>query len=90
VHAIVRDLSRGGMFIETDVLDPVGTPCEVTALPNGYAALRLTGVVAHVAGDATLAHLSGLGIQIVGGSPEALRWLERTVSRFGRAIFDPD
>jgi pSer/pThr/pTyr-binding forkhead associated (FHA) protein len=90
VHAIVRDLSRGGMFIETDVLDPVGTPCEVTALPNGHAALRLTGVVAHVAGDPTLAHLSGLGIQIVGGSPEALRWLERTVARFARAIFDPD
>ncbi len=90
VHAIVRDLSRGGLFIETDVLDPVGTPCEVTALPNGHAALRLTGVVAHVAGDATLAHLSGLGIQIVGGSPEALRWLEKTVARFSRAIVDPD
>ncbi len=90
VHALVRDLSRGGMFIETDVLDPVGTPCEVTALPNGHAALRLTGVVAHVAGDASLAHLSGLGIQIVGGSPEALRWLERTVARFARAIVDSD
>lgn len=88
VHAIVRDLSRGGMFIETDVLDPVGTPCEVTALPNGHAALRLTGVVAHVSGDPTLAHLSGLGIQIVGGSPEALRWLERTVARFSRAIIE--
>lgn len=88
VHAIVRDLSRGGMFIETDVLDPVGTPCEVTALPNGHAALRLNGVVAHVSGDPTLAHLSGLGIQIVGGSPEALRWLERTVARFSRAIIE--
>jgi predicted component of type VI protein secretion system len=88
VHAIVRDLSRGGMFIETDVLDPVGTPCEVTALPNGHAALRLSGVVAHVSGDPTLAHLSGLGIQIVGGSPEALRWLERTVARFAKAIIE--
>jgi predicted component of type VI protein secretion system len=88
IHAIVRDLSRGGMFIETAVLDPVGTPCEVTALPNGHAALRLSGVVAHVAGDPTLAHLSGLGIQIVGGAPEALRWLETTVARFAKAIIE--
>jgi len=88
IHAIVRDLSRGGMFIETEVLDPVGTPCEVTALPNGHAALRLNGVVAHVSGDATLSHLSGLGIQIVGGSQEALRWLERTVARFAEAIVE--
>jgi predicted component of type VI protein secretion system len=88
IHAIVRDLSRGGMFIETQVLDPVGTPCEVTALPNGHAAMRLTGVVAHVSGDPTIAHLSGLGIEIVGGSSEALRWLERTVARFAKAIVD--
>jgi len=88
IHAIVRDLSRGGMFIETQVLDPVGTPCEVTALPNGHAAMRLNGVVAHVSGDPTIAHLSGLGIEIVGGSPDALRWLERTVARFAKAIID--
>lgn len=88
IHAIVRDLSRGGMFIETQVLDPVGTPCEVTALPNGHAALRLSGVVAHVSGESTIAHLSGLGIEIVGGSPEALRWLERTVAHFAKAIVD--
>ena len=88
IHAIVRDLSRGGMFIETQVLDPVGTPCEVTALPNGHAAMRLNGVVAHVSGDPTIAHLSGLGIEIVGGAPEALRWLERTVGRFAKAIVD--
>jgi len=88
IHALVRDLSRGGVFIETEVLDPVGTPCEVTALPNGHAALRLSGVVAHVSGDPTIAHLSGLGIQIVGGSPEALRWLESTVARFAKAIIE--
>jgi predicted component of type VI protein secretion system len=88
IHAIVRDLSRGGMFIETEVLDPIGTPCEVTALPNGHAALRLSGVVAHVSGNPTIAHLSGLGIQIVGGSDDALRWLEHTVARFATAIVE--
>jgi pSer/pThr/pTyr-binding forkhead associated (FHA) protein len=88
IHAIVRDLSRGGMFIESDLLDPVGTPCEVTALPSGYAAMRLSGIVAHVSGDPTIARLSGLGIQIIGGEPEALRWLELTVARFAKAIID--
>ena len=57
-------------------------------MPSGYAAMRLSGIVAHVSGDPTIARLSGLGIQIIGGEPDALRWLELTVARFAKAIID--
>jgi hypothetical protein len=73
------------MFIETEVLDPVGTPCEVSALPDGYAALRLSGFVAHVAGQPTLEHRCGMGIQITGGAAASRDWLERTVALLARA-----
>jgi hypothetical protein len=86
IHATVRDVSRGGMFVETNVLDPVGTPCEVTVLPDGYRALRLSGYVAHVAGNPTLEHRCGLGIQIVSGSPEGRNWLERTIALLARGV----
>lgn len=83
VDAMVRDLSRGGMFVATELLDPVGTPCELTALPDGHSALQFSGVVAHVTTDPTLGKGSvGLGIRFVGGTPESLAWLESTVARY--------
>jgi hypothetical protein len=88
IDAIVRDISRGGMFIASEVLDPVGTPCELTALPDGHPAMTFSGVVAHVSDALSVARVSGLGIRIVGGSVEALRWLENTLARFSEAIVD--
>lgn len=86
IDAIVRDISRGGMFIATELLDPVGTPCELTALPDGHPAMHFSGVVAHVTTDGSRA--SGLGIRFVGGSSEALSWLDSTLSRYGDAIVE--
>lgn len=86
IHATLRDLSRGGMFIETEVLDPVGTPCEITALPDGCAALRLSGFVAHVAGNPTLEHRCGMGIHVVGGTSAGRKWLEHTIALLARGI----
>ena len=77
IDAMVRDLSRGGMFIETELLDPVATRCEVTALPDGYPALQFRGVVVRVADEgARVGARSGIGLQIVGGTDEALDWLK--------------
>lgn len=86
VDAFVRDLSRGGVFIATEVLDPIGTPCDLTALPAGRSALRFTGVVAHVREEMSVVRAPGLGIQFVGGAPDALDWLERTIARFSEAV----
>ena len=87
IDAVVRDLSSGGMFIATEVLDPIGTPCDVTALPAGRPGLRFSGVVAHVADEgATGVH--GLGIHLVTGSPDAMSWLEETISGCSQAMIE--
>jgi pSer/pThr/pTyr-binding forkhead associated (FHA) protein len=86
IDAIVRDISRGGMFVETELLDPVGTTCEVTALPDGHGALRFSGVVVHVTDSLIRAGASGLGIRFTSGSPEAMSWLEAVVSRHEKAV----
>lgn len=86
VDALVRDLSKGGVFIATQVLDPIGTPCDLTARPGSGAELLFAGVVAHVRDDASPYRAAGLGIQFVGGSSDALSWLEHTISRYSEAV----
>ncbi|HUS63217.1 MAG TPA: FHA domain-containing protein [Kofleriaceae bacterium] len=86
VDGLVRDLSRGGVFIATEVLDPVGTPCDLTAIPDGSAALRFSGVVAHVREELSPVSAPGLGIQFIGGARDALDWLDRTIAHFGEAV----
>lgn len=82
IDALVRDLSRGGVFVATDLLDPVGTPCEVTALPDGHAAVRLTGKVVHVVHEANdRARPPGLGIQFTELDATAAAWLDQVVRR---------
>jgi pSer/pThr/pTyr-binding forkhead associated (FHA) protein len=88
IDAIVRDISRGGMFIETELLDPTGTSCEVTALPDGFAALRFAGVVVHVTDQLSRAGTSGLGIRFTSGSEEAMGWLENVVARYEKAVVE--
>jgi hypothetical protein len=72
-----RDLSRGGMFIRTELLDPVGTPCMLTVLPDGGAAVVMQGVVAHVVESRAdrLGRSPGLGVKFASLSPDAERWL---------------
>jgi hypothetical protein len=86
IDAIVRDISRGGMFLASDLLDPLGTECEITALPDGHPAVRFTGVVAHVVQQSNdQGRPPGLGIKFTGASDEASAWLERLVTSFEQA-----
>lgn len=88
IDAIVRDISRGGMFIESELLDPIGTRCEVTALPDGYAALRFSGTVVHVTDQLSRVGASGLGIRFSSGSSESMAWLEGVVGRYEKAVVE--
>jgi hypothetical protein len=89
IDALVRDLSRGGMFIASDLLDPVGTACELTALPDGHPAVVFQGVVAHVVQAANdHGRPPGLGIQFTGASPDASAWMDRVLGAFERADDD--
>lgn len=75
-EATVRDVSRGGMFVATELLEPVGTGCELTALPDGHPAVTFKGMVAHVATHPTSSgRPAGLGIKFTETSPRGVRWL---------------
>ena len=78
---MVRDLSEGGLFIATELLDPVGTPCQVTLLPEGSSAVTLTGVVCHavVAETGQAGRPPGMGIEFRDVGEEAATWLRRTL-----------
>lgn len=75
-EATVRDISRGGMFVATELLEPVGTGCELTALPDGHPAVTFKGLVAHVATQpSSSGRPAGLGIKFTETSPRGVRWL---------------
>jgi hypothetical protein len=89
-EAIVRDISRGGMFIASELLDPVGTPCDLTALPDGHPAMTFSGVVVHVAARAADGgRPAGLGVRFTFVSLEARRWLEILLARYPTDERDP-
>ena len=83
-----RDLSRGGMFIRTELLDPVGTPCMLTVLPDGGAAVVMQGVVAHVVESRVdrQGRSPGLGVKFASLSPDAERWLGHTLAERARRV----
>jgi len=80
--ATVRDLGRGGMFIATELLDPIGTECHITVLPDGHPAVPFAAVVVHVASHAaTSGRPAGLGVKFTRSSPAGRRWLDEILTR---------
>jgi pSer/pThr/pTyr-binding forkhead associated (FHA) protein len=79
LEATARDLSQGGMFIASEILDPVGTICEITALPDGRSALHFEAVVCHVSTEMVNGRPPGFGVEFSQVSGEAEEWLS-TVS----------
>lgn len=81
IDGVARDLSAGGMFVASELLDPVGTDCQVTVLPDGYGALRFSAVVCHVSTEPVDGRPAGFGVQFSDCDPEAREWLERTLAK---------
>jgi hypothetical protein len=82
IEATTRDLSLSGVYVCTQVLDPVGTRCELAVLIDGGPPLRLRAVVRRVverlsAGGEPV----GMGVEFehVGSAERA--WLEKTISK---------
>ncbi|MEI8258701.1 MAG: PilZ domain-containing protein, partial [Deltaproteobacteria bacterium] len=76
--AIARDLSLQGMFLETELLEPVGTTCTLTVLADGAPAITISAVVSRVV-DAK--RPSGLGLRVTSMGPEAEAWLTHVIER---------
>ena len=77
-EAVVRDLSHGGLFLATELLDPEGTRCFITVDLDDRPSISFIGVVRrvverHTAEDAP----AGLGVAFTSMGPEAEQWLHR-------------
>jgi len=80
IESASRDLSESGLFVVSEVLDPVGTDCRLTIFIDGGPPLQLAGVVRRVVEGHGGAQ-PGLGIEFVEvGEPERA-WLKATVDR---------
>jgi hypothetical protein len=71
------------MFIATELLEPVGTPCRITVLLDGAPALSFSAVVTRVVEQPTAGLPAGLGARFTQMSPEGERWLLRVLDRVG-------
>ncbi len=79
IEATSADLSTSGVFVCSQVLDPVGTRCTLTFLVDGGPPLQIDGIVRRVANHDP----AGLGVQFTRvGEPEKA-WLAGLIERFG-------
>jgi hypothetical protein len=86
VETTTRDLSLSGVLVCSQVLDPVGTKCDLTILADAMPPLQVGGVVRRVVaherpGGAPV----GMGVEFARvGTPERA-WLETVISRVSAA-----
>ncbi|MDB4955105.1 MAG: hypothetical protein JWO36_2674 [Myxococcales bacterium] len=87
IEATTRDLSESGVFVCSEVLDPIGTECQLTILVDGGPPLSVKGVVRRVIERQETAESepAGLGIEFVQIPPAERAWLKTTVDRMVQA-----
>ena len=81
VEATTRDLSLGGVFIRSQVLDPIGTTCQLTIHAEGRGPLHVDGVVRRVVtheqeGEGPV----GIAVEFVDIGEIKRAWLEAVVA----------
>jgi hypothetical protein len=86
IEATTRDLSVSGVFVCSQVLDPIGTQCQLTLLLDGGPPLHVRGIVRRVVEreDETDEPV-GLGVEFLGIGDIERTWLERAVAHAGEA-----
>lgn len=81
LEATTQNLSTSGVFVCTQVLDPVGTRCQLTLLVDGGPPLAIAGHVRRVVETPTGNEPVGLGVEFLDLGPAALSWLEVVLER---------
>jgi hypothetical protein len=80
VEATTKDLSESGVFVCSQVLDPIGTKCSLTILVDGGPPLAVSGVVRRVVEHSDdKGQGTGLGVQFVDIGPAELDWIRAVI-----------
>jgi pSer/pThr/pTyr-binding forkhead associated (FHA) protein len=81
IEATSRDLSESGVFVCSQVLDPIGTECQLTILVDGGPPINVRGVVRRVVERETSESPIGIGVEFVKVGETELSWIRTVVSR---------
>ncbi len=84
-EAEVTNISRGGLFIVADLLDPIGTLADIVISIEHHGRARFTGEVAHVIDEphSAMGGAPGMGLRFVGMQTSARDWLDSFLSDRG-------
>ena len=77
LDAVVSDLGPARTFVPSPLLDPVGTNCELTLLPDGTHAMTVQGVVMSVRAIADANGPAGMEVRFTEVAPGARAFIER-------------
>ncbi|HEU0031115.1 MAG TPA: FHA domain-containing protein [Kofleriaceae bacterium] len=86
IEATTRDLSHSGVFVSTQILDPIGTQCQLTILIDGGPALRVSGVVRRVVTHNDRGEPVGLGVELHDLGESERSWIDVAVQRMSEGV----
>ena len=84
LDAVVTDLENHRAFVPSPLLDPTGTRCELTLLPDGIRALNVTGVVHSVRAAADARGPGGMEVRFTDVPATVKAWIDRWTQAHGR------
>lgn len=86
IEAVSRDLSESGVFVCTEVLDPIGTECQITILVDGAPPVGVNGIVRRVVDRVNAdGEPIGLGVEFVKVGAAEMTWIKTAVTRMADA-----
>jgi hypothetical protein len=77
IDAVVTSMTAVGAFVPSELLDPVGTTCELTLLPDGIFAMSIHGTVKSVKPLPDGAGPAGMHVTFSDVPPTSKAWLDR-------------
>jgi pSer/pThr/pTyr-binding forkhead associated (FHA) protein len=77
IDAVVTSLRIDGAFVPSELLDPVGTTCELTLLPDGIFAMNIGGTVKAVKSLPDATGPAGMHVAFGEVSAAARQWIDR-------------
>ena len=88
IEAMTRDLSLGGVFVCSEVLDDIGTSCQLTMLVDGAPPLRVRGIVRRVVEQDNGREPAGMGVEFTEVGTVEKQWFQSIVERDDATVLD--